>query len=137
MVNWWESTGDTMYVDNPRYGLQKEDWYKIEPVTRQKMFNLEKKPLYYLRHNYISGMIRAKAHDICFVGGSFLFGADDVSAYLTLFTEISPMQALTITVTMAAPVDRTTFGISGEAGEFSSSTLGYLQLWSVSVKVKF
>ncbi len=133
----WKQNIDVMYVDRPQYDLYSGSWYKVDPVERQKMFNPDKKPLYYFRHNYINGMIRVKAHDILHLGGSFLFGADDISAYLSLFVEIAPMQALSINITMASPVDRTTFGIAGEPGEFSSANLGYHQQWTVDVKVKF
>jgi len=126
----WASAGlDSLYTS--------PDWKRLSPAERIVLFDTTKRPLPFARHDYLFLLGRfTPRQDISF-GASALCGLDDLSALCTLFTEYEVIQGLTLELSFLVPLDRTSFGLSAEPGEWGSISLGFHQLLRVAAKVKY
>jgi hypothetical protein len=127
MLDWGDKSLNEIY--------EETDWENIKPIKRS--YNPEKKVNNFLRHDYIFGMIKVKVNDYLNLGTSYLFGADDQSAILTLFAEIEPLQAFTINISGLYPFDWKMVNNKWEAGEFGYTNLGFFQNYKLTVKIRF
>ena len=82
----FSETLDEYYTD--------DDWKKVDPMSRAIYYDPEKKPLKFLHHNYVFGLVRFTVNTYVTLGLSYLFGADDQSGLLTPTIDIEPFQAL-------------------------------------------
>lgn len=127
MLDWWDEI-DEIYI---------LEWKYKNPYDRSLLLKSEKKVLNFLRHNYIFGLVNVKVNDYLRLGASYLFGADDQSGLLTIFSEIEPFQAFTINVSGMFPFDWSMINKDWRVGEFSATNLGYYHRWLIMCKVKF
>jgi hypothetical protein len=129
MLDWGDKTLDSIYSSDV------DVWEGVSPTSR--ILNPEKKPLNYLRHDYIFGMIKIKTNDYLNIGTSYMFGADDQSGLLTAFLAIEPLEAFDINISCLYPFDWKMINTYYPAGEFGSTNLGFYQMYQIEVKVKF
>jgi|GEM_PF-3775535 len=129
MIDWWENDLDDLYTAS--------DWVKMDQNERKNYQNNDKKPLTFLRHDYLYGMIKFTINTYVGVGLSYLFGIDDQSSLLSWFADIEPLQAFTINITATYPLGWEIVNHDWNPGEFGSTNVGYYQDYKISVKMKF
>ena len=128
-VDWACAGLDSLYTS--------PDWKTLAPAQRLVFFDATKRPLPFARHDYLFLLARLTPRQDFVLGASALCGLDDLSALCTLFTEYEVIQGLTLELSLLVPLDRTSFGLSAEPGEWGSTSLGFYQLLRVATKVKF
>ncbi len=128
-VDWACAGLDSLYTS--------PDWKELAPAERMAFFDATKRPLPFARHDYLFLLGRLTPRQDLGLGASALCGLDDLSALCTLFAEYEVIQGLTLELSLLVPLDRTTFGLSAEAGEWGSISLGFHQMLRVAAKVKF
>ena len=128
MLDWGEKDLDNIYTD---------EWKDKKPLERSAIIDSEKKPLNFLRHDYLSSMIKIKINTYISTGINYLFGIDDQSSLLTPFIEIEPFQAFTISVKAFYPLGWEIINNQWYRGEFGPTNVGYYQNYNITVKIKF
>lgn len=146
MLDWQDKDLDELYIEEldddelAEYGTNEEDveeWKVTEPIKRSGLWNQDKKPLNFLRHDYIYGMIKYTINTYVTVSTSYLFGIDDQSGLLSVILEIEPFQAFTISFTASYPFGWEMIDYKYYRGEFGSTNVGYYQNYKFGVKLKF
>ncbi|MCK4796626.1 MAG: hypothetical protein KAT05_04550 [Spirochaetes bacterium] len=135
MIDWWDKDIDDIYAEKNPLGNKLDPWYETAPLER--MPNLEKKPLYFARHDYIFGLINFKINNYVTISTGYLFGIDDQSSILSGSIEIEPFQAFTINISAMFPFAWEMINHTRSPGEFGSTNIGYYQNYKISVKMKF
>jgi len=129
MLDWDEKDIGDIYINNY--------WKKSDPYNRLSLLDDDKKPLYFLRHNYIFGLVKYTINTYVSISASYLFGIDDQSALLSFGIDIEPFQAFSISISANYPLGWEVVNNAWNPGEFGSTSSGYNQKYKLSGKVKF
>ncbi|MBN2545469.1 MAG: hypothetical protein JXB50_06715 [Spirochaetes bacterium] len=129
MLDFDEKDIGELYISN--------DWKKTDTYNRLSLFDESKKPLYFLRHNYIFGLVKYIINTYVSLSASYLFGIDDQSALLSFIIDIEPFQAFSIAISASYPLGWEIVNNTWYPGEFGSTNSGYIQKYKISGKVKF
>jgi hypothetical protein len=128
-VDWNENNLDSLFISN--------DWDEKALADRYALINRAKKPLSFARHDYLYLMLRLTPTDGLTLGVSCLAGLDDVSALCSAFLEYEVFQGFTVEAAYSLPLDKRLFEASAEAGEWSSTVLGFYHYLRLCARVKF
>ncbi len=146
MLDWNDKDLDELYIEEldedelNELNTNTEDveeWKVTEPIKRNRLWNQEKKPLNFLRHDYIYGMIKYTINTYVTFSTSYLFGIDDQSGLLGFTVDIEPFQAFTINITATYPFAWEMINFKYYRSEFGSTNVGYYQNYKFGVKIKF
>lgn len=120
----------------PISNLYRNTGWETKTLT-SRVFHEDKKPGNFLRHDYLFSMVRGKANDYLFVGGSVMIGLDDGSWILTPFVEIEPFQAFTVSLQLLSFFDLHRFHKELPMGEFGPVNTGTFHAVKICAKFKF
>lgn len=133
MLDWGEHDLDGIYVEEEDEKYDR--WHYKKPFERTP--DMVNKPMNYLRHNYLFGLITFKFNSYVSLTNTYIFSIDDQSSLLGGSLDIEPFQAFSITISANFPLGWEVVDPTWNKGEFGPISVGYIQNWKVSAKLKF